>query len=218
MTTVTANTLSLGFSLLAICFYWSVIVATIFCTVTTISALATTIVSHMFVSKLVTTTANLKTSGTGKLTTEWGHLYSRTAWAYCGFSFTALLILFFILWGQRRERHKQFRTESQSGEKVPFVGVIRRATGDLFQRGRKARYVNVEADEFAVASSRNASQENLMPRSRQTSGAHSHTPSRDGSRSRSRGRSPVGEVPSERGVVLETETAYEPMRHRTLPE
>ncbi|CAM1500398.1 Fc.00g095600.m01.CDS01 [Cosmosporella sp. VM-42] len=194
LTATAAVGLSAVFCIFAFCSYWSAVVATLSSWISTIAAITTAALSHIFVSRLVAQAAILETTGSGKVVALWGRVFFRAAWMGAGLALLASTILSFVLWRLRKGRSKA--KQHTFGSPFPLMGVVRRATGGF--RGQSSSYKHVEQEMHDVG----------LPESRKTP------------RTVSISRSPSPELKDSgldsRGQLLATDTAYEPMRHRSI--
>jgi hypothetical protein len=192
-----------------------------------ISSIANSSLSHASISKLASQAPSLPVTGIGALKVHWGTPYIRIKWVGCILSSISTLLCVIILARKlksrtmvRLQQTKMRGAESGSG-KLPFIGVIRRATGGLLggkhTRNESTSYQNLAPDAFEL----NESQTNLVPRSRDGSCGKSENVSRAGSPSplASRDVLPDAAVIYDSGgrvarnSATKRETAYEPMRH-----
>lgn len=228
----TAATLAVILGFVAFCSYRGTVLTTVISWIAAIAAISTAALSHTFANKLANYSSKAKLPGTSKIVTKLGHTYLSTVWAAATFSLSAALLWSFITWRKRAARTKKASTKHyaanrKTSKKIPFIGVMRRATGGLL--GGKAGRDTTSykhfggGQEMVGMSSQNSSHNDLLSHSRARSQDHSRPGSRLGSRSRagSRGRAGSnehGEILYDSGQILQTNTAYEPLRHHQVPE
>lgn len=155
--------------------------------------IATAALSYAFVSRLATHISHIEAKGSGQLVAHWGNIYLRSTWIGAGLGLVVSIVLTFVSWIRRKTRSRAKKPQTQS--QFPLLGVVRRATNAF--GGQSASYRHLEEETHGGSG----------PEKR---------PSRDFSRSRSPSRELIGRESYTRGQGLETSTAYEPMRHRSV--
>jgi hypothetical protein len=194
-----------------------------------IATLSTATLSHNFATKLVSYAPRLKYDGKGGVTIDPGKSHTNALWAGVTLTITTAALWTFIAHRHRKDRNAAHRssvsqTAAYAGpeaarEKIPFIGIVRRATGNLSflnlgSRGKRwsrssYKHLDVSREEMkGLGSSRNGSQIDLA----------SQSGSRSLSRAGSRDPSPGGEqILYDRGRIPQGSTAYEPLRHQQTP-
>ncbi|KAF2179573.1 hypothetical protein K469DRAFT_798617 [Zopfia rhizophila CBS 207.26] len=243
ITSAASAALALLVGFLAVYSYRCTLLVAVLSWVTMIATLSTAGLSHTFVTKLVSYAPKLNYDGTGRITINPGKAHIIAIWAGVTLTITIAALRTLIAHRHRKvhnaaNRPSASRRAADAGpaaarEKIPFIGILRRATGDLnfLNRGGRGerwgrssyKHISVSGEEMTgLGGSRNGSQIDLVSRSRERSLAssrgNSQAGSRDLSRAGSRDPSP-GEVQVlyDRGRNPQGSTAYEPLRHQQVP-
>ncbi|OAL48108.1 hypothetical protein IQ07DRAFT_682207 [Pyrenochaeta sp. DS3sAY3a] len=224
LTTTAATLLCTCTLIISFCSYRAAGVATLLSVVATISIIATAGLSQRFVQRLQTYVPNSQSTGKGKLVIHGGTYYLRSVWIGSGLALLSTIFCIISVHAKRQHRRasRLSKTSTHGGgysvDRLPLVGIVRRATSDLLgqRTTRGPNYKHLAPEEVELT---NASHENLVEKSKaggDPSSRMSH--SRDGSNrtSRSREVSQSGESLYGRGGSgrkMQDSTAYEPLRH-----
>jgi hypothetical protein len=191
MTAWISNLLALVSSLFAVCSYSSTVSAAIFTALSAATGLVTLGISHTFVKNFVSHANPLEVSGSGQITAQLGGNFDRGSWMSSIIALAGTILWFFISWRSKRARIES-SISKHSGESMPFIGIVRRATTRyLDPNGKNAQYKNLGDEEFELGS-HSAPQRGYM----------------------SREASPDAGMHYDRHSAPEVNTAYEPMRHQ----
>lgn len=171
-----------------------------------IATLSTAALSHTFAIKLASYTRTSRHEGKDGITIDPGKSHNNALWAGVALAITTAAFWTIIAHRHRKDRNTAHRS-GPAREKMPIIGAIRRATGNLGVLSRGS-YKHIDDDvkmKTGLGGSRKESSD-----SRPKSGSLIRTGERDAS--------PGGEqVLYDRGRIPQGNTAYEPLRHRQMP-
>lgn len=220
---ITALSLILGF--ITFCSPWGPILATTGAWIAAVSSTITAAVSHTFANNLASSLSELKPTGTGKLVARVGSYYRSTIWSATIFTFSVAFFWTSITWRARQVRSataNRSDTSGRSSKRVPFIGIVRRATGDFLGRKKASgnqTYKHLGGVQEVIGLASQDGQEIELvsrPGSLDHSRPGSRAGSRAGSRSRSGSNQSVG-VLYNTSPMMEMDAAYEPLRHQEIP-
>jgi hypothetical protein len=169
------------------CVYWGVLVATLFGWIAAIIMLGSAAVSTVFIKNLTGKASDSKLNGTDIIVMHSGRAYFLTIWIAAALALVGAIAWSFLMWSKRGARKRSPANDNKAGG---YVGIIRRTTGELFEK---------------VSTRGSTSYKHL-------SGGHAVT------EMHSRNGSHIDLIPRERPGKEEDEgdIAYEPLRHRQL--